>query len=139
MSLFQELLTRFGLIEKNQSANAAKDRLKVVVSHQRGHRHSPDYLPMLEKDILAVIAKYVEVEEDKVKIRFDRGDSLSTLEVNVDLPTDGSLKPRARKLTGASEDLIVPSRDPSSSLKAFGDTRSDMRLRPERKPEFMDK
>ena len=106
MSFFGNVLVSLGLAEKPSSANAAKDRLMVVVSHQRRHRGSPDYLPMLEKDILAVIAKYVEVEEDHVQIRFDRRETTSTLEVNVDLPTDSADKKRPRKLTGSSEDLV---------------------------------
>ena len=96
MSFMKSLLEAFGLQQTNASANLAKERLQVVVSHQRRHRSSPDYLPMLEKDILAVIAKYVTVEEDKVDIRFHKSTGLSTLEVNVELPPNAELKPKSK-------------------------------------------
>lgn len=108
MSVLNDLLIAVGLREKPSTAASAKERLQVVVSHQRRHRHSPDYLPMLEKDILAVIAKYVEVEEDKVDIKFQRGDSISTLEVNVELPAGVALRAKVRKVADSSEDLILP-------------------------------
>jgi len=108
MSVLNDLLIAVGLKEKPSTAVSAKERLQVVVSHQRRHRHSPDYLPMLEKDILAVIAKYVEVEEDKVDIKFQRGDSISTLEVNVELPSGVAMRAKVRKVTESSEDLILP-------------------------------
>ena len=90
MSEFTDMIESFfvklGLIKKSTTANSAKDRLQVVVSHQRRHRTSPDYLPMLEKDILEVISKYVSIDHEKVDIKFDRHGSMSTLEVNVELP-----------------------------------------------------
>lgn len=106
MSFFENLLVATGLKEKPSTAASAKERLQVVVSHQRRHRHSPDYLPMLEKDILAVIAKYVEIEEDKVEIKFQRGSSISTLEVNVELPSGESMQAKVRKIAETSEDVI---------------------------------
>lgn len=104
--MFNNLLIAVGLKEKPSTAASAKERLQVVVSHQRRHRHSPDYLPMLEKDILAVIAKYVEIEEDKVDIKFQRGDSISTLEVNVELPAGVAMRAKIRKIAETSEDVI---------------------------------
>ncbi len=107
MSFLDKLLIAAGLKEEVSTAATAKDRLMVTVSHQRRHRHSPDYLPLLEKEILAVISKYVEISEDKVDIKFDRGDRISTLEVNVELPSDASIKARVRKFE-TSEDVIAP-------------------------------
>lgn len=136
MNLFNDLMVSLGLVEKNNSASTARDRLKVVVSHSSSRRRgSPDYLPMLEKDILAVIAKYVEVDEDKVKIRFERRDSQSTLEVNVDLPTDGTARPRSSRATSSSSASSSPSsrEDLVAAARAFGDTRSGTRLRDNRK------
>lgn len=106
--MLNDLLIAVGLREKETTAASAKERLQVVVSHQRRHRHSPDYLPMLEKDILAVIAKYVEIEEDKVDIKFQRGDSISTLEVNVELPSGVAMRAKVRKIAETSEDVIAP-------------------------------
>ncbi len=133
MNIFNDLMVSLGLVEKNSSASTARDRLKVVVSHSSSRRRgsSPDYLPMLEKDILAVIAKYVEVDEDKVKIRFERRDSQSTLEVNVDLPTDSPTKSRSAR--GSSTSSSSSREDLVAAARAFGDTRSSTRLRDSRK------
>lgn len=136
MNLFNDLMVSLGLVEKNNSASTARDRLKVVVSHSSSRRRgsSPDYLPMLEKDILAVIAKYVAVDEDKVKIRFERRDSQSTLEVNVDLPTDGNSKSRSSRASSSSTTSGPSSREELvAAARAFGDTRSGTRLRDTRK------
>jgi cell division topological specificity factor len=102
-SFIAKFLQSLGLIKKPNTAASARDRLQVVVSHQRRHRTSPDYLPMLEKDILAVISKYVDIDEDKVDIRFDRHNATSTLEVNIELPSDATVKVRATKTEGSND------------------------------------
>ncbi|NRA55736.1 MAG: cell division topological specificity factor MinE [Gammaproteobacteria bacterium] len=71
---------------KNNTASLAKERLQIIVAHERNGRASPDYLPMLKQDILAVIAKYVNISEDQVSVEFDNSDELAVLELNVTLP-----------------------------------------------------
>jgi cell division topological specificity factor len=56
------------------------------MAHERANRSSPDYLPMMQKEILAVIAKYVDIAEEKVAVKLDRTGDFSTLEVNIELP-----------------------------------------------------
>ncbi|SDJ75664.1 MULTISPECIES: cell division topological specificity factor MinE [Ferrimonas] len=69
------------------SANLAKDRLKIVVAHERAQRQGPDYLPDLERDILQVLAKYVSVDADNVKVQLDKTDNQwAVLELNITLP-----------------------------------------------------
>jgi cell division topological specificity factor len=69
------------------SANLAKDRLQIIVAHERNLRSNvPDYLPQLKMDILEVIKKYVAVTSDQVSVQLDqRGNNLSVLELNVTL------------------------------------------------------
>lgn len=74
------------------SATAAKERLQILLAHDRAGSGRPDYLPMLQQDLLKVIAKYVEIDEDKVTVQVDRKGSISTLEVNIELP--GAPEPR---------------------------------------------
>jgi len=74
---------------KNNTASLAKERLQIIVAHERSSRLSPDYLPMLKQDILAVIAKYVNISEDQVSVEFDSSDELAVLELNVTLPDSG--------------------------------------------------
>jgi cell division topological specificity factor len=72
---------------KKKTASLAKERLQIIVAHQRSQRHTPDYLPQMKKDILAVIRKYVEIDIDKVSVQLEqKDDSLSVLELNVVLP-----------------------------------------------------
>lgn len=67
-------------------AAQAKERLQIVMAYERAGRQGPDFLPHLQRDLIAVINKYVEIDHDKVDIRFDHGKEFSTLEVNVELP-----------------------------------------------------
>lgn len=74
--------------ETKSTAQVAKERLQIVLAHERVEgSSSPDFLPALEKELLAVIAKYVKIQDDKVEIKLDRADGCSTLEVNIELPT----------------------------------------------------
>lgn len=79
------LLDYFRKSKKN-TASLAKERLQIIVAHERQNRLSPDYLPQLKQDILEVIAKYVKVSDDKVSVEFEQNDDLAVLELNVTLP-----------------------------------------------------
>lgn len=72
--------------KKSNTASLAKERLQIIVAHERNNRKSPDYLPQLKQDIMAVIAKYVNVSDDQVSVEFDTSDDLAVLELNVTLP-----------------------------------------------------
>ncbi len=71
--------------EKNP-ANVAKERLKVIVAHERRQRNQPDYLQDLQRDLMLVIQKYVEIEADNVQVQLDSEGNYSVLELNVTLP-----------------------------------------------------
>ena len=79
------------------SASQARERLQILLSHERAGRDSPDYLPALQNELLAVVKKYVAVGDDKVQVQFDRGGDVSTLEVNVELPETPQAEPQARR------------------------------------------
>jgi cell division topological specificity factor len=71
---------------KKNTASIAKERLQIIVAHERGQRAQPDYLPMLQQEILEVIRKYVSVDQDQVQVMLDKNDDCSVLELNVTLP-----------------------------------------------------
>lgn len=73
---------------EKKSANLAKDRLQIIVAHERSMRdNTPDYLPQLKHDILEVIKRYVAVTSDQVNVQLEQKDNnLSVLELNVTLP-----------------------------------------------------
>ena len=66
--------------KNNRSASVAKERLQIIVAHERGQRDQPDYLPELQKELLAVIRKYVQISDDQVQVEVDRNDSCSVPE-----------------------------------------------------------
>ncbi len=68
------------------SAQTAKERLQILLAHERGTGTGPDYLPALQRDILEVIRRHVPVEQDAVEIRMERGREVSSLEINIELP-----------------------------------------------------
>lgn len=74
------------------SAVQAKERLQIVMAHERAGRTGPDYLPMLQQELLAVIAKYIDIDQNKVEVKLDRGGDCSTLELNIELPAREQLK-----------------------------------------------
>ncbi|BEH13640.1 MULTISPECIES: cell division topological specificity factor MinE [Marinobacter] len=72
--------------KKTNTASVAKERLQIIVAHERGQRDMPDYLPQLQKELLDVIRKYVQISDDMVQVDVDRNESCSVLELNVTLP-----------------------------------------------------
>jgi cell division topological specificity factor len=70
----------------DKTAKVAKERLQIIIAHERTVRDKPDYLPMLQKDLLAVVAKYVTINKEDVRVELERKDSCSILELNVVLP-----------------------------------------------------
>jgi len=76
------------LFRRNSSAPVARDRLQVLLAHERAFAGGKsDLLMILQDEIIAVIAKHVTIERDKVQIKLDRGDPVSTLEIDVEVPS----------------------------------------------------
>ena len=85
------LLSLF-LGEKKKSASVAKERLQIILAHERNGRNpgQPDYLPALQRELMAVISKYVKINPEDLKVHFERQDDLEVLEVKIELPDAGS-------------------------------------------------
>ncbi len=73
-------------VKKQNTASVAKERLQIIVAHERGQRDQPDYLPQLQQELLAVIRKYVQISDDMIQVEVDRNGNCSVLELNVTLP-----------------------------------------------------
>lgn len=80
------LLDFFRSRKAPSSASIAKERLQIIVAHERGNRSQPDYLPQLQKDLLEVIRKYVPIEQEQVQVELASQGSCSILELNITLP-----------------------------------------------------
>jgi cell division topological specificity factor len=81
MSLFDYFRSR-----KPNTAAVAKERLQILVSHERSTRVGPEFLPELKQELLAVIRKYYPIELDQVKVQLGQQDDCSLLELDIVLP-----------------------------------------------------
>jgi cell division topological specificity factor len=82
VSIFNYFLKK----EKKSSASLAKERLQIIVAHERSKRQQPDYLPLMQKEIMDVIRKYVNIDEEQVTVQLDNNEDCSVLELNITLP-----------------------------------------------------
>lgn len=77
----------FLLGEKKKSAAVAKERLQLIIAHESvGGRPPADYLPALQKELVAVISKYVKISNDDIRVSLERQDDLEVLEVKIEIP-----------------------------------------------------
>lgn len=72
--------------EPAPSAPQAKERLQIVLAHERIGRAREDFLPRLQQELVAVVARYVAIDPGKVAVNLDRGGDMSTLAIEVELP-----------------------------------------------------
>ena len=77
-----------GFFHRRSSAPVARERLQVLLTHERSILGGkPDLVSLLREEILAVIAKHMAVDAEKVQIKMDRGEACSTLAVDIEIPT----------------------------------------------------
>ncbi|MCO6179738.1 cell division topological specificity factor MinE [Ciceribacter sp. RN22] len=79
----------FSLFRKQKSAPMARERLQVLLAHERASMGS-DLVAVLREEILAVIARHVQVDGDKVQVKMDRDEHVSILEIEVEIPLDAA-------------------------------------------------
>lgn len=79
-------LLSFLLGEKKKTASVAKERLQIILAHERSGRSPSDYLPALQRELVAVISKYVSIRPEDIKVNVDRQDNFEVLEVKIELP-----------------------------------------------------
>lgn len=86
-----------GLFSKKTSAAAiAKERLQIIVSHESNrHTGKADIMQQLQKELIAVISKYIHVDQDLIKVQLEHNGDHSVLELNVTLPEGNSLTDKA--------------------------------------------
>ncbi len=79
-------MTLLDLFRRRGSAPVARERLQVLLAHERSMTGQSDLVATLREEIIAVIAKHVSVERDKVQIKLDRGPTMSMLEIDIEVP-----------------------------------------------------
>ena len=78
----------FLLGEKKKTASVAKERLQIILAHERTSLTTkrPDYLNELQRELVAVISKYVSIKAEDIKVHLEKQDDLEVLEVKIELP-----------------------------------------------------
>lgn len=77
---------------KPSSASLAKERLQILVAHERASQNQPSYLPKLQQELLAVVKKYVNVDQEAISVNFEQDDDQEVLELNIVLPEEAAGK-----------------------------------------------
>jgi cell division topological specificity factor len=81
----------FQFFVKQRTAPAARERLQVLLAHERSSAGS-DLISVLREEILAVIARHVQVDSDRVRVKMDRDEHMSILEIDVEIPLDADVR-----------------------------------------------
>jgi cell division topological specificity factor len=85
-------MSLLAFFQRRGSAPVARERLQILLAHERAIVGQSDLIIIIRDEIFAVIRKHVQIEPDKVKVKMERGDSVSVLEVDVELPIPASLR-----------------------------------------------
>lgn len=81
----------------SQSAPAARERLQVLLAHERVSTGDSDLVTKLRDEILRVISKHMQIDDDKVSVKMERGAKMSTLAVDIEIPFDAASKGARKK------------------------------------------
>ena len=76
------------LQKKKNTAETAKNRLQIIIAQERNSRGGPDYLPLMQRELLEVIKKYVNIDVDAVKVDLVRDGDNDVLDISVALPDE---------------------------------------------------
>jgi cell division topological specificity factor len=91
MSLLRLFSSRPAPAPAPASAPIARERLQILLAHERSMRGKSDLLMQLREEILAVVSRHVTLDPEKVIVRMERGRNVSTLEVDIELPNEPAL------------------------------------------------
>jgi len=79
-------MSLFGLFKQRGSAPVARERLQILLAHERSSHGQSDLLTSLRDDILAAVAKHIAVDREQVRVKLERGDKISTLDIDIEVP-----------------------------------------------------
>ena len=79
-------MSLLGFLNRRRSAPVARERLQILLAHERAVHGHRDLVAILQEEILAVIAKHMAIEREKVQVKLDRGKAVSTLEIDIEMP-----------------------------------------------------
>ena len=88
-------MTLIGFFSRRGSATVARNRLQILLAHERTSDGRADLVAVLREEILDVIGRHVPIETDKVQVKMSPGRSVSTLEIGIEIPTQKTARNRA--------------------------------------------
>jgi cell division topological specificity factor len=88
-------MSLFNIWGRRSSAPVARERLQILLAHERALIGQTDLVAVLREEILAVICRHVQVDDNKVQVSMNRGETVSTLEIDIEVPTAFGARPAA--------------------------------------------
>ncbi|KQT88201.1 cell division topological specificity factor MinE [Aurantimonas sp. Leaf443] len=85
-------MSLFAFFNRRSTAPMARERLQILLAHERTVVGHSDLVALLREEILSVIARHVPIDREKVNVKMDRGDQVSTLEVDIEIPVTASVR-----------------------------------------------
>jgi cell division topological specificity factor len=82
----------FDFFRRKPTATIARDRLQILLAHERSSLGKSDLIAKLQEEIIAVIRKHLEIDPDKVMLKLENGDHVSTLEIDIEVPLSKKAK-----------------------------------------------
>ena len=83
----------FAPFMRRRSASVARERLQILLTHERAAGGQADLIPIMREEVLAVVAKHVAIDVDKVQVKIERGKDVSLLEIDIELPCEPVSRP----------------------------------------------
>lgn len=104
---------------RRRSASVARERLQILLTHERVAGGQADLIPMLREEVLAVVAKHVSIDPERVQVKIDRGSAASLLEINIELPG-----PQGKDRSRPNETCVnsMPANPPLNPISALGNS-----------------
>ncbi len=87
------------LFKARGTAPVARERLQILLAHERVALGPEDLVSKLRDDLIATILRHVEVDPGKVAVKMCRDSVVSTLEIDIEIPSekivgDGKRRPK---------------------------------------------
>ena len=79
-------MSLFDFFRRRNTAPVARERLQILLAHERIAGTHSQLIAVLQEEILAVIAKHMQIDRDKVHVKLDRGNEVNTLEIDIEMP-----------------------------------------------------
>lgn len=88
-------MTIFNIFRRNSSAPVARERLQILLTHERESSCSPQLVALLHREMMAAIAKHIAIDADKLEVEIRHKGKVSLLEINLEIPSSEPTKAAA--------------------------------------------